>query len=319
MQKKNLLRDIKMTSPFPNVGVAVNWRTHQVLENFDENDSPKPDKFKKITSSSSLNTIRMSVRKRLPLKQLDIKIDENLTWESLESKGKQLPLKKMTRTTKNAFGSVSQKMQKTCQSPSKYLLTSPAKAKGIGKQNSCIDNRGNKNTSSRTPSRKTSKLIPTTNQSSSTKVTPRSSKRFFLKPDSRKDPKHYEDWKSISHWVDKDGLRRSVRTAALKSPYSSPATITKIRQFDVDLESVSLGIHQLKRLSRVFDDIINKKERDEAILNYHHMMVHHLQLTQRTQRFSRSSLRRHARRLQHVVSSWTQMALNSINTVASKV
>ncbi|XP_030078434.1 protein PIMREG isoform X2 [Microcaecilia unicolor] len=266
-KKKKLLRDIKMTTPLPSVGIAVSWRNHQVLENFDENDSPKPDNFKKIPSSSSLNTIRMSVRKRLPLKQLDIKLDENPTWESLESKEKWHPLKKMTRTTKNAFGSVSQKIQKTCQNPSEYLLTSPAKAQGIGKQSSCIDNGANKTASPRTPGRKTSKLIPTTNQSSSTKVTPRSSKQFFPKPGSGKDPKHCEDedWKSISHWVGKDGLRRSVRTAALKSPYSSPATISKIRQFDVDLESVSLGIHQLKRLSRVFDDAIQRKESDMTV------------------------------------------------------
>ncbi|XP_029468684.1 protein PIMREG [Rhinatrema bivittatum] len=311
-----------MATLLPSVGVTVGWRNHQVLEDFDENDSPKPDKFKEIPSSS-LNAIRMSVRKRLPLKQMEINIDENPTWESLESKEKQCPLKKMTRTTKNAFGSVSQKIQKTCQSQSNYLLASPAKTKGHGKQNSSFDNKAKKNASPWTPSHKTSKMTSTTIPFSSTKVTPRSSKRYSPKLGSGKDLKHSEDkdWKSVSRWGGKDGLslRRSVRTAALKSPYSSPATISSMRQFDRDLESVSMGICQLKRLSRVFDDVISKKEREETILNYHRLMANNLHIMQRTRRFSRPSVQKGARHLRDAVSNWTKIALNSVNVVASKV
>ncbi|XP_071219048.1 uncharacterized protein [Salvelinus alpinus] len=52
-------------------GVAV-WRAHSVLEESDGGESsspvaPPPDRFRKLRSSSSLNSLRMSLRKRLPL------------------------------------------------------------------------------------------------------------------------------------------------------------------------------------------------------------------------------------------------------------
>ncbi|NXA04778.1 PIMRE protein, partial [Sapayoa aenigma] len=53
--------------------------------------------------------------------------------------------------------------------------------------------------------------------------------------------------------------RRSRRAAALKSPYSSHALARKI-EFDRDLELVSSGICQLKRISQAFDDAIVKEE-----------------------------------------------------------
>ncbi|NXT26899.1 PIMRE protein, partial [Syrrhaptes paradoxus] len=50
--------------------------------------------------------------------------------------------------------------------------------------------------------------------------------------------------------------RRSRRAAALKSPYSSPALANRKIEFDCDLELVSSGICQLKRISEAFDDAI---------------------------------------------------------------
>lgn len=93
---------------FQSVGVSVGWRKHQLLADVDENESPVPDKFKKRPSSSSLNTIRMSLRKRMPLKQVELNLHENPTWESLEAKEKQQTFRAITRTARNAFGTVSQ-------------------------------------------------------------------------------------------------------------------------------------------------------------------------------------------------------------------
>ncbi|KFQ20247.1 hypothetical protein N332_04944, partial [Mesitornis unicolor] len=50
--------------------------------------------------------------------------------------------------------------------------------------------------------------------------------------------------------------RRSTRAAALKSPYSSPASASRRIEFDRELELVSSGICQLKRISQAFDDAI---------------------------------------------------------------
>ncbi|NXT82922.1 PIMRE protein, partial [Zapornia atra] len=53
--------------------------------------------------------------------------------------------------------------------------------------------------------------------------------------------------------------RRSRRAAALKSPYSSPASTSRKMEFDSELELVS-GICQLKRISQSFDDAIVQEE-----------------------------------------------------------
>jgi len=63
------------------------WRSHAVLDESEPDSSPEaPQQFKKMRSTSSLNSLRMSLRKRLPLKpvQSNVNISENPTWESLQ-------------------------------------------------------------------------------------------------------------------------------------------------------------------------------------------------------------------------------------------
>ncbi|KFQ68527.1 Protein FAM64A, partial [Phaethon lepturus] len=54
--------------------------------------------------------------------------------------------------------------------------------------------------------------------------------------------------------------RRSRRAAALKSPYSSPTPASRKIEFDCELELVSSGICQLKRISQAFDDAVVQEE-----------------------------------------------------------
>ncbi|NXY44599.1 PIMRE protein, partial [Ceuthmochares aereus] len=54
--------------------------------------------------------------------------------------------------------------------------------------------------------------------------------------------------------------RRSRRAAALKSPYSSPPSASRKIEFDCEMELISSGICQLKRLSQAFDDAIVQEE-----------------------------------------------------------
>ncbi|NWX42727.1 PIMRE protein, partial [Steatornis caripensis] len=115
----------KMVSVLKNVKATMAWREHQLLADFNENESPVPDKFRRRASLSSLNTIRMSLRKRVPLKQADLNFRKTSTWESLEPRQKCQTLQSMKRTAKNAFGTVSQKIQKSCQSPVHSVVTFP--------------------------------------------------------------------------------------------------------------------------------------------------------------------------------------------------
>ncbi|NXT26896.1 PIMRE protein, partial [Syrrhaptes paradoxus] len=118
----------KMVSVLQNVKATMAWRKHQLLADFDENESPVPDKFKRRASLSSLNTIRMSLRKRVPLKQVELNFHKIPTWENLEARQQCQTLQSITRTAKNAFGTVSQKIWKSCQSSVHSVVTFPAES-----------------------------------------------------------------------------------------------------------------------------------------------------------------------------------------------
>ncbi|KAM9272611.1 protein PIMREG [Morus bassanus] len=264
-----------MASVLQNVKATMAWRKHQLLADFDENESPVPDKFKRRASLSSLNTIRMSLRKRVPLKQVQLNFHKTPTWESLEATKKCQTLQSIKRTAKNAFGTVSQKIQKSCQSPVHSMVTCPAES--ISRSCATTSTK-QRSTTPRTPCHKKS-VTP----AASSKGTPRSSKRALLGPTRVSE---HREWRGFSSWLGKDAvsLRRSRRAAALKSPYSSPASASRKIEFDRELELVSSGICQLKDISQAFDDAIVQEERQHAISNYYYLMAQNLQSARRSRK-----------------------------------
>ncbi|OCT94272.1 hypothetical protein XELAEV_18011940mg [Xenopus laevis] len=246
------------------------WRNHSILENLDELDSPRPDKFKKMPSSSSLNTLRMTLRKRMPLKEVKTNINTMPNWDNVPAMKKQRSLQSMTVTAKSVFGAMTQKITKTRQTKTPYLLASPEQVKASKRQNRTPGSgkKGNTPRKSNTPKKRgtprRSHHRLRDDASPSVQFTPKSSK---ISPHSSRRPSSSQ-WKSFSNLVGKDKLplRRSSRAAALRSPYSSPVAVITRRQFDKDLEAISTGIRQLKRLSRVFDDAILKEESDMSLL-----------------------------------------------------
>ncbi|KAK2525317.1 protein PIMREG isoform X2 [Columba livia] len=203
-----------MVSVLQNVKATMAWRKHQLLADLDENESPVPDKLKRRASLSSLNTIRMSLRKRVPLKQVELNFHKTTTWESLEARQKSQPLQSIKRTAKNAFGTMSQKIQKSCQSPVHSMATFPAESISRSCATSSTKTR---NTAPQTPCRRKS-----VTSAAGSKGTPRSSRRALLGPARASE---HRVWRGFSSWLGKDAIapQRSRRTAALKSPYLSPA------------------------------------------------------------------------------------------------
>lgn len=96
-----------MASMLQNVRATMDWQRHLLLADF-ENESPVPDKYRRKTSFSSLNTIGMSLRKRIPLKQVELNFHETPLWENMEERKKSQVLQSITKTARNAFGTVSQ-------------------------------------------------------------------------------------------------------------------------------------------------------------------------------------------------------------------
>ncbi|NXU76026.1 PIMRE protein, partial [Oreotrochilus melanogaster] len=118
----------KMVSVLQNVKAAMSWRKHQLLADFDDNESPVLNKFKRRPSLNSLNTMRMSLRNRVPLKQVDQNFHKTTTCENLEAKQNGQTLQRIKRKAKNAFGTVSQKIQKSCQNQVHLIVTLPAES-----------------------------------------------------------------------------------------------------------------------------------------------------------------------------------------------
>lgn len=87
------------------------WRAHTTL---DESDGPEsspevPDRFRKLRSSSSLNSLRMSLRKRLPLRSVQSNsLPENPTSETLKETPKANTVRKLTRTARNSVSEMCQ-------------------------------------------------------------------------------------------------------------------------------------------------------------------------------------------------------------------
>ncbi|KAM6912016.1 uncharacterized protein pimreg isoform 2-T4 [Lycodopsis pacificus] len=224
------------------VGKAVVgvWRAHTVLDESDSAESPPeaPDRFRKLRSSSSLNSLRMSLRKRLPLRSVQTgSLPENPTWETQKEQPKPNAVRKLTRTAQNSVTEVYQRLQRTREfSREECLVATPGRT---------CDGEEPGASTSRTPRR-----------------TPRSGATPGRTPGSRGRRTPEAGVRGVKK---RGGRRQLVRMAALQSPFASPNTQNQRRKFDSDLDSVSSGIRRLKHLSKAFDNIIG---RDNGQFNY---------------------------------------------------
>ncbi|XP_040542943.1 uncharacterized protein FAM64A [Gallus gallus] len=238
-----------MASMLQNVKATMGWQRRLLLADFDENESPVPDKFKRKASFSSLHTICMSLRKRIPLKQVELNFHETPLWENMEARNKSQVFQSITKTARNAFGTVSQKIQKTCQSPVHSTVTFPAE--DISSSSATCFSK--KRRTVQTPCLSVNSVTP----AARSKCTLRSSRRSLLGPTTASEHKELRGFPS---WHGEDAvplLKSRTASAALKSLYSSPTpTCRRIEEFDCELELVSSGIHQLKHLFWAPDDAI---------------------------------------------------------------
>lgn len=221
------------------------WRSHAVLDESEPDSSPEAaQQFKKMRSSSSLNSLRMSLRKRLPLKpvQSNVNISETPTWESLQMNQKTSAVHNMTRNAKNSIGSVyqvcfvlfesecrfiqsfvvvihvrqvfkiyiflssNQRFQRSRQSRQECLVMTPGRTSD-GEECDCI---GTSQTPKRYAARTT--ITPGRTPRSTSKRTPRGSSDSAVR--------------TVKTTVTR---RQLVRMAALRSPFASPNTMNSRR------------------------------------------------------------------------------------------
>ncbi|XP_061755400.1 uncharacterized protein LOC133552093 isoform X1 [Nerophis ophidion] len=228
------------SSVMDGVGRAVVgvWRAHTSLDESDgaESSPEAPDRFRKQRSSSSLNSLRMSLRKRRPLCAVQAGSLPETNVGPAKEQPKTSAVQKLSRSARNSFTGVYQRLQRTREfSREECLVATPGRI--------CEEE---ENTSSprRTPRR-----------------TPKSATTPARTPGSRGRRTPEAGVRGVKHGA---GRRQLVRMAALRSPFASPNTQNQRLKFDRDLESVSSGLRRLKHLSRAFDDLIGRDEKTET-------------------------------------------------------
>ncbi|XP_031428471.1 uncharacterized protein LOC105898226 isoform X2 [Clupea harengus] len=262
-----------MTSSFVSgVGTAVTsvWRVHTQLDESDEPETSPvaPNRFRKLRTSSSLNSLRMSLRKRLPLKSVQSNVateTENPTWESLEMNKKTGTVRQFTRNAKNSITGAYQKFQKRQVSREDCLVSTPGRIPE-GEENGFL-------TPSRTPRRaptaRNATLTPSHTPRSTTCRTPRSATKRTPRSATRRTPRRGggctpEASDAVRGVRAGGGRRQLVRMAALRSPFASPNTMTQRRQFEREVDGMSSGLRKLKSLSQAFNDVIGRDERSKV-------------------------------------------------------
>ncbi|XP_008330942.1 uncharacterized protein LOC103395129 isoform X1 [Cynoglossus semilaevis] len=284
------------SSVMDGVGRAVVgvWRAHTVLDESDGPDSSPevPDHFRKLRSTSSLNSLRMTLRKRLPLRSVQTNsLPENQTQTKPKEQPKPSTMRKLTRSARNSVTDLYQRLQKSKEfSREDCLVATPGKV---------YDEEGMDVSNSHTP-----RCTP--GRRATPRRTPRSSSRSCRTPGSRGKRTPEAGVRGVKTG---GGRRQLVRMAALRSPFASPNTQSQRIRFDKDLESVSSGLRRLKHLSKAFDEMIGKDDRTSSLAQCGGALMRKLDPSGK---LCRSNLTRRATNLSNTVEGWAHTAVNTV-------
>ncbi|XP_015994241.1 protein PIMREG isoform X1 [Rousettus aegyptiacus] len=237
-----------MTSRWPSMRTSVHRRSHQDQEQLEEDEVLQPAVGHLETSSSTLGSLCRQFQRRLPLRAVSLNLGTGSSWKRLETpEPGQQGLQAAARSAKNALGAMSQRIQESCQSGTKWLVETQVKArrrkreaqKGSSPLARSLSQRSTR-LSGATPARSTLGLWERERHRLSTQIGPRA-----------------------------HPLRRSRREAVFRSPYSSMDLLCSPSESDSDLEPVGAGIQHLQKLSQELDEAIVAEERKQAIPDPH--------------------------------------------------
>ncbi|CAL8364785.1 unnamed protein product [Lota lota] len=294
-----------MMSGYGKAMVGV-WRAHTSLDESDEAEgSPEaPDRFRKLRSSSSLNSLRMALKKRLPLRSVQTNsLPENLTWETVQEPTKPSTMGKLARGARQSVGGVYQRLQRTREARQEECLVSTPGRVGEPEEGAASTS----HTPRRTPGRPVTLVAtPTPRRTPRASATPGHTPGSRRRSATKGTPKGDDDMRGVKA---RGGRRQLVRMAALKSPFASPNMQNQRRKFDQDLESVSSGLRRLKHLSRAFDSFIGRDDRTNGMERAGGAMIRKMDPNGK---LSRSNLTRRATKLSHTLGEWAHTTTSNI-------
>ncbi|XP_039110418.1 protein PIMREG isoform X2 [Hyaena hyaena] len=118
-----------MASKWPGVGVTARRRPLQDWEQLEEEEAEPRAGGHTEPPGGALGSLCRQLQRRLPLRAVSLNLGAGPSWKRLENPEPAQGLQAAARSAKNALGSVSQRIQESCQSGTKWLAGSQAKAR----------------------------------------------------------------------------------------------------------------------------------------------------------------------------------------------
>ncbi|XP_013377679.1 PREDICTED: protein FAM64A [Chinchilla lanigera] len=181
------------------------------------------------SSTGTLGALCRQFQRRLPLRAVSLNLGTGPSWKRLETpEPEQQGLQAAARSAKNALGVVSQRIQESCQSGTKWLVETQVKARR---------KRG---------AQKSGGSPPPTLSEKSTRLC-----RATLDPNKREYHRLSAPMGPRAH-----ARRRLRRDTAFQNPYSLTEPLCSPSESDSDLEPVGAGIQHLQKLSQKLNEAI---------------------------------------------------------------
>ncbi|XP_069917364.1 protein PIMREG [Oryctolagus cuniculus] len=185
-------------------------------------------------SAGALGSLRRQFQRRLPLRAVSLNLGAGPSWKRLGTpEPEQQGLQAAARSAKSALGAMSQRIQESCQSGTKWLVETQVKARRRRRGAQTGDG-----SPPHTLSQKSTRLSSTTHPALGSR------ERGYRRLSAQTGPRAHL-------------LRRPRRDAAFqRSPYSSTEPLCSPSESDSDLEPAGAGIQLLQKLSQKLDKAI---------------------------------------------------------------
>ncbi|XP_008579339.1 PREDICTED: protein FAM64A [Galeopterus variegatus] len=228
-----------MASQWPGAGASVRRRSLRDQEQSEHIEMLQPAVGHQETSTGALGSLCRQFQRRLPLRAVSLNLRAGPSWKRLETpEPGQQGLQAAARSAKNALGVVSQRIQESCQSGTKWLVETQVKARR------------------RKRGAQKGSHLPTHSLSQ------KSTRLSGATPAHSPPPRLSGQMGPRAH-----PLRRSRREATFRSPYSSTEPLCSPSESDSDLDPVGTGIQHLQKLSQELDEAIVAEESDDMTVS----------------------------------------------------
>nr|XP_014973893.2 protein PIMREG isoform X1 [Macaca mulatta] len=233
-----------MASRWQSMGTSVRRRSLRHQEQLEDSKELQPVASHQETSAGALGSLCRQFQRRLPLRAVNLNLCTGPSWKRLETpEPGQQGLQAAARSAKSALGAMSQRIQESCQSGTKWLVETHVKARR---------RKRGAQTGSGSPahslSQKSTRLSGAAPAHSATEPWEKERHHLSARMGSRAHPS-----------------RRSRREAAFRSPYSSTEPLCSPSESDSDPEPVGAGIQHLQKLSQELEEAIMAEERKQAL------------------------------------------------------